>query len=287
VLRGYLELVRPANVTTALADVLAGYAVAGLGQPRALPWLLLSTAGLYAGGIVLNDFFDRRLDAVERPERPIPSGRVPARAAAVFGGTLLAAGIIAASAATGPSGLIALAIACAVLAYDAAAKQHAVFGPLTMGTCRALNLLLGVSAVPAVLMSEWPIAAIPLAYITAVTLLSRGEVRGGTRTAALAVLLLLTGVLMALAALSLGSAGPAGWGLLLTLFLTWRVIPPFWRASRRADAASIRDAVRAGVLSLVLVDAIIGAAYAGMIYSLVVLATAVVATSLARLFPVT
>ena len=73
--RGYLELVRPANVATALADVLAGYAVAGLGNPG-LGWLLLSTACLYAGGVVLNDVFDRDLDRIERPERPIPSGRV-------------------------------------------------------------------------------------------------------------------------------------------------------------------------------------------------------------------
>ena len=71
-IRPYLELMRPANVATALADVLAGYAVAGLGNPRALPWLLLSTACLYAGGVVLNDFFDRDVDRLERPERPIP-----------------------------------------------------------------------------------------------------------------------------------------------------------------------------------------------------------------------
>ena len=77
-LRGYLELLRPPNVMTAVADVLAGYAVAGLSNWAALPWLLGATACLYAGGVVLNDFFDRHLDARERPERPLPSGRVPA-----------------------------------------------------------------------------------------------------------------------------------------------------------------------------------------------------------------
>ena len=102
--RGYVELVRPANVATALADVLAGYAVAGQGDPRLNPsllaWLLLSTACLYAGGVVLNDVFDRDLDRIERPERPIPSGRVSTTAAAGLGSGLLAAGILAATLAT-------------------------------------------------------------------------------------------------------------------------------------------------------------------------------------------
>src|SRR3954463_8694206 len=98
--RGYLELLRPANVVTAVADVLAGYAVAGRGNHRALPWLLAATVCLYAGGGVLNDVFDRTLDAVERPERPIPSGRVTASRAALLGGMLLAAGVALAAVAS-------------------------------------------------------------------------------------------------------------------------------------------------------------------------------------------
>ena len=111
-LRAYLELLRPANVVTAVADVLAGYAVAGRANGPALPWLLAATVCLYAGGVVLNDFFDRELDAVERPERPIPSGRVPASRAAVLGAALLAAGIVAA--AHGPSAAAAIAVAFVV-----------------------------------------------------------------------------------------------------------------------------------------------------------------------------
>jgi len=53
---------------TAVADGLAGFAAAGLGNPGALPWLLASTACLYAGGVALNDFFDRELDLIERKE---------------------------------------------------------------------------------------------------------------------------------------------------------------------------------------------------------------------------
>jgi len=287
VLRGYLELLRPANVTTALADVLAGYAVAGLANPPALPWLLIATACLYAGGIVLNDVFDRNVDAVERPERPIPSGRVSTSNAGLLGAGLLAAGVAAASAANPTALAMAVAIAGAVLLYDGVSKRYPVVGPINMGMCRALNLGLGMAAVPDMLAVRWPLGAIPLVYIAAVTTLSRGEVWGGARSTARVAFALVVGVLTALSALALRAPSPSAAALLLTLFLAWRVVPPFWQAVRVGGPTTIRRAVRAGVLSLVLVDAVIGASYAGMIYSLAILATAGLAALLARLFPVT
>ena len=287
-LRGYLELLRPANVVTAVADVLAGYAVAGRANHRALPWLLGATVCLYAGGIVLNDFFDRRVDAIERPERPIPSGRVPASSAAMLGGALLAAGAAAAAQATLAAALIAIALAALIVLYDARLKRYSIAGPLNMGLCRGLNLLLGVAAVPAALAGRWPIALIAVVYIAAVTVVSRGEVHGGRRGAATFALISLSGVLVAL--LMVGGRG-RGIGqfvvLALLAVLAYRVLPPFWRVRNDPSPAVISRAVRAGVLSLVLVDAAISVAYAGPVYGAAVLATALVAGSLARLFAVT
>ena len=150
--RAYLELLRPANVVTALADVLAGFAIAGLRHPETLPWLLLSSCCLYAGGVVLNDVFDRDLDRIERPERPIPSGRVSTRSAATLGGG--AARCRCRGRRDAPRrrrAAMALAIAAAVLLYDAWGKRQAPIAPLNMALCRALNLMLGVAAVPAAL----------------------------------------------------------------------------------------------------------------------------------------
>lgn len=286
-LRPYLELLRPANVVTALADVLAGHAVAGRGNVRAVPWLLGATACLYAGGVVLNDFFDRGLDAVERPERPIPSGRVPAAAAAGIGAALLILGVSAAAAATAEALAIAVAIAACVLLYDAWGKRHARIGPLNMGLCRGLNLLLGMAAVPAAVAAHWLLALLPLTYIAAVTTVSRGEVHGGSTAAARGSLVALTGVLIALALISAGRTAGSIAGLALTLLLGWRVLPAFWRAYKDARPPAIRRAVRVGVLSLVLIDAAISAVYAGPLYSAAVLATALAASGLARLFSVT
>jgi 4-hydroxybenzoate polyprenyltransferase len=288
VLRGYLELLRPANVVTAVADVLAGYAVAGRANSPALPWLLTATVCLYAGGVVLNDFFDRELDAVERPERPIPSGRVPARQAAALGTALLAGGVVAAAQGTSAAGAVAAAIALLVVLYDARAKRHALAGPVNMGLCRGLNLLLGVAAVPAALAGNWPLALISVVYIAAVTTVSRGEVHGGKAGAAAFALISLGGVLAALTAIGLDAGGSGQiLALVLTALLGYRVLPRFWQVYKDPGPLVIRRAVKAGVLSLVLVDAAISAAYAGPLYGAAVLATALVAGSLARLFAVT
>ena len=286
-LRGMIELTRPANVATAIADVLAGFGVAGLHNRRALPWLLLATACLYAAGVVLNDVFDREIDRVERPERPIPSGRVPVAAAAWCGAILLAAGVLAAAFATAAAAAIALAIATAVLLYDAWGKRWLATAPLNMGLCRALNLLLGVAAVPAALAASWPLAGIPLLYIAAITALSRGEVHGGRRRIAAAALISLSAALAALAWIALRSGDRAAAALALTVVLGWRVLPPFWRATATPAPAAIRTAVRRGILSLVLVDAAIATAYAGLLYGAAVLLTALAAGWLARWFAVT
>ncbi len=284
-LRPYIELIRPANVVTALADVLAGYGIAGLSDHAALPWLLVSTSCLYAGGVVLNDVFDRDLDRLERPERPIASGRVSVAAAAWFGAVLLAAGIVAAAMATLTAALVATAIAGFVLLYDAWGKRQGLFGPVNMGICRGLNLLLGVAAVPAALAPAWPLALLPLVYITAVTALSRGEVHGGRREVAAFALISLSLVLIALLLLA-GAQRSLAAGL-LTVVLGLVLLPLVWRAYRTPDAVTIRRAIRGGVLLLALMDAALGAAYAGHIYSLLILATATVAGRLARRFAVT
>ena len=286
-LRPYLELLRPANVATALADVLAGFALAGLANRPSLPWLLLSTVCLYGGGIVLNDVFDRDIDRVERPERPIPSGRVSTARAAIFGGTLLAAAIVAAALVSPAALMMSLAIAGCVLLYDAWGKRHGAIAPLNMAMCRALNLLLGAAAVPAALSRVWPIAGIPLLYIYAVTAVSRGEVHGGSsRTAAVALRVLLGSLIALLVIVVRAGAYPVP-AVILVAVLGWRVIPAFTAARARPEPATIRRAVKRGVLSLVLLDAALAAAFAGPTYAAIVLATGLAAGWLARMFAVT
>src|SRR5688572_31218753 len=111
-LTGFLRLMRPANIVTAISDILAGAALAGYvgggEQTASVLWLVLSTIGLYGGGVVFNDVFDAALDRVERPERPIPSGLISETEAATLGSMLLAIGVGAAFIFSTLSGCIAL-----------------------------------------------------------------------------------------------------------------------------------------------------------------------------------
>ena len=273
-------------MATSLADVLAGFAVAGLGNRGVLPWLLAATVCLYAGGVVLNDVFDLDIDRAERPERPLPSGRVSRRAAAVLGGSLLVSGIVLAFNATTAAGCVALATAASILLYDAWGKRHTWTGPVNMGLCRAGNLMLGVAAVPAALALAWPLGALPLVYITAVTAVSRGEVHGGKRPVAAFALISLGLVLLALFWLSSATVFSLA-GVLLTAVLAVRLLPAYARVWRQPAPQTIRTAVRAGVLSLVLLDAVLGAVYAGPLYSVAILGTGLAAGWLARRFAVT
>jgi 4-hydroxybenzoate polyprenyltransferase len=283
-MRAYLQLLRPANIVTALADVLAGAAIA-YGADRVAPaWLLVSTACLYGGGVVLNDFFDRDLDAKERPERPIPSGRVPPAHAATLGFALLACGVLAAARTSAACAVLAALIAALVLLYDGWAKRGWA-GPLVMGACRACNLLLGVAVVAGALDAQWPIALLGFAHIVGVTTVSRGEVHGSRRGPAAIGLVLVAGVVGALALLV------ARDGLIVAMLLTagfaWQVLPPFWAAWRQRDAGTIRGAVRAGVLGLLILDAALAATYGASMVAVIILALAMVARALSRAFAVT
>src|ERR1700761_3343371 len=122
----YLRLMRPANIVTSVADVLAGIAISGYFlnlnvnasslYPVAL--LCLSTIGLYGGGIVFNDVFDAELDKIERPERAIPSGLVSLKEASLLGAFLLVWGIGFAFSQSMLSGAIAVAISFFALLYN-------------------------------------------------------------------------------------------------------------------------------------------------------------------------
>ncbi len=289
--KAFLSLARPANLLTAIADVLAGMAIAGHFQdrsPAAAPvgWLCLATVGLYGGGVVFNDVFDAKLDAVERPERPIPSGLISQGAAATLGVVLLAVGVAASVQVNQMAGLLAIGIAIASVVYDRFGKHHRLLGPLNMGLCRGLNLLLGVSILPEQ-VGPWAwVGLIPIIYIAAITMISRGEVHGGSAgTLRLAGLLyaLVIGCVAALAQRQqqLGTALP------FLLLFGYYIFPPLWRAVREPVGQNIGLAVRAGVLSLIVMNAAWVAAFASFPLAMLVFCLLPLSRLLAKLFAVT
>jgi len=287
----FLRLIRPANIVTSVADVLAGIAISGyfLGAGyEFLPVFLLclSTIGLYGGGIVFNDVFDAELDKMERPERAIPSGAVSIGEATVLGIILLGIGLAAAFAFSALSGMIAFLIIVFALVYNKYGKHHSFLGPLNMGLCRGLNLLLGISIISISLQSLYFLGLIPLIYIFSITMISQGEVHGSNRNK------LYTGAILYLIVIGsiLYSAYQNQQLLFAVFFLlafAWMIFKPLFVAIEDPVGKNIGKAVKAGVISLILMDAAWASAYGQIYFALLIAVLLPLSLWLAKRFAVT
>lgn len=147
-LLAYFQLMRLPAVFTAMSDIILGFLLThGSFSPAvSFALLLVASASLYLSGMVFNDVFDRKVDAAERPSRPIPSGRISTQKAATLGGLLMLAGVGAAQTVGMQSLIVASLLVVAILGYDMLLK-NTFLAPLMMGICRFLNVMLGASAV--------------------------------------------------------------------------------------------------------------------------------------------
>ena len=209
--RSYLQLMRLPAVFTAMADVTMGFLFVQSGGTEwkptpsdfaTLATLVVASSLLYLAGMVLNDVFDVELDRRQRPERPIPSGRIPLEAARRLGWRLLTLGVAVAAGAmffTGSllPGVVAAILATVVLLYDAWLKRTPL-GPAAMGACRMLNVLLGMSVVDAQFHAEhWLVAGAIGVYVAGVTLFARKESeQSSSPQLSLATLVIVLGIAM-------------------------------------------------------------------------------------------
>ena len=171
-----LRLGRVSNLPTVWTNVLAG-AVLGGGDWRSwrLGLMLVAMSSFYVGGMYLNDYFDRAIDARERPERPIPSGHISANAVAAIGFALVAAGAVA-TAAMGPAAAaMAALLAISIVAYDLHHKANP-FAPVVMGACRALIYGATATALSGGVSIFVAVAAVAVAaYVAGLTYAARQE----------------------------------------------------------------------------------------------------------------
>jgi len=144
--RGLLDLIRPVNC------VMIGFAVivgAFVSKPSAASWPQL-TLGFLTGFLIcaysmsVNDIYDMEVDRVNRPDRPVPSGRISVREASRFSVAMLAAGMACAFLSFIPLA-IAIAIAYAFLSwlYNARAKKTGLPGNLIVASSLAIPFIYG------------------------------------------------------------------------------------------------------------------------------------------------
>jgi len=153
--RIHLTLGRVSNLPTVWSNILCAWIIVGGYNSLQLASLLLGASLLYVGGMYLNDYCDRDFDSELRPERPIPSGLIPAPAVRAIAATLLLLGFAAlawtgfAADATDWHRYLPAAFAAgtvlAILLYDSNHKQNPI-APIYMAACRALLYLTVASA---------------------------------------------------------------------------------------------------------------------------------------------
>ncbi|MFF3339934.1 UbiA family prenyltransferase [Streptomyces flavidovirens] len=144
-LAAWAELLRVSALFTVPGDAVAGAASIGVRPNRGTALAVGASLCLYEAGMALNDWADRAEDAVDRPHRPIPSGRVMPGAALAASAALTAAGLALAAGAGRRALGTATALAATIWAYDLHLK-HTPAAPATMAMARSLDLLLGATA---------------------------------------------------------------------------------------------------------------------------------------------
>jgi 4-hydroxybenzoate polyprenyltransferase len=206
---------------------------------------------LYLAGMALNDYADREVDAEERPNRPIPSGRVPAKTALGIGMGLMAAGIATAAAVDGRRGARkASALAGMVCLYDFATKNTSI-SPLVMGACRTLDVLSGADSACRAL----PAATVIGAHTVAITSVSRFEAQGGPASVGRAALVASGAVSVAALAVNVGTIRRSPIAAVVSAASIATYAIPFAGAAREAMAnpepRQLQKVVGTGVMGMI------------------------------------
>jgi 4-hydroxybenzoate polyprenyltransferase len=245
-----VRLFRLPSVLTVPGDVLLGAAWGGeREEPVTVAALALGSSLLYLGGMALNDWADRELDARERPWRPLPAGEVPpavalGSAVALTGGALALAG-----AAGGARRLLAvLPLATTVWLYDLRAKETPA-GPWTMAVARALDVLAGADRRA---LRAMPPAAVVGTHALLLTLVSAREVGGADRVLTGRALLGIAATTTAAATLILWeprSPDSAALALFCLALYGWAMGRAGVAALRRPVPVRLQRLVGAGVLA--------------------------------------
>ncbi len=204
--RAWLELSRGSNLPTVWSNVLHGMGaghyvlIATHGGPEYVEtmtrnplWyldqgfmLLVGMSFIYVAGMVLNDVFDAKDDAIHRPARPIPSGRVSRVRAGAVGALLLTTGVaVTAVYRCAAVPVLAGFLALCVLAYDLLHRVK-LLGYLLMPLCRALVVMTAALAFGPTGGGLWLLhvggaAAVLAIYTAAITLTAWAEHRGDPR----------------------------------------------------------------------------------------------------------
>ena len=178
-----VEILRPHNMLAAAACVAAGYRIAGGAEASMAARLALVTALVTGAGNAINDACDVEIDRVNKPFRPIPSGRTTRRAALVLWAVLTVATTAMAPALL-PRGAAAVMLAwqAGLALYAVRLKRAFLAGNVLVAAIAASAFVAGALAAGDPGAVAWPAAA-TLAFVTSRELIKGAEDVEGDRRA--------------------------------------------------------------------------------------------------------
>lgn len=184
----YLLLIRAPNLFTVPSNILSGYfatTLIGDADITQLLLLIFSSIFLYVAGIILNDYFDINVDRKERPNRPLASGQITKRSALLIATSSIVAGNVLSWSVSWNSFIISFCLTIVIFIYNYWLKRNRAGNPLTMGSARFLNVLLGGSSALG-LVTKMDLTLVFVGYClflytAAISLLSLKEVSTGER----------------------------------------------------------------------------------------------------------
>lgn len=144
-LKAYFELTRPVNAVIAAASIFVGAIVTGEKIEPLWNVILVCLSGICiaGGGNAINDYFDIEVDRINRPQRPIPSGRASKTWAFVFSLLLLAVGTLLGLVLGWKTGLIAFCSSALLILYSYRFKQVALLGNCVVSFVASLAFIYG------------------------------------------------------------------------------------------------------------------------------------------------
>ncbi|MGO9388006.1 MAG: UbiA family prenyltransferase [Methanobacterium sp.] len=151
-MNAYLEIIRPGNAIMAVIAVLLIAIISGIFTIKILLACIVVFIITGAGNSI-NDYFDYKIDAINKPERPIPSGRISLNKAGFYSLALLLIGTILAFILGLLPGLIALSTALLMVYYAYSLKKKFLIGNIVISFLTGLTFVFGGVIVGEILTS--------------------------------------------------------------------------------------------------------------------------------------
>ena len=164
---GLLTMMRLPNCVMIGFAVIVGEIISSVIVPsRAAFYGFMAGFFLLAASMVVNDYFDREIDLINEPKRPLPSGVVSRTEALSFAAILGSLGLLSASKTGIPTLLIALLSLVIMISYNARVKKTGLLGNVLVSTNVAIPFVYGGFAVASL---NWSLAIFALlAFLSSV-----------------------------------------------------------------------------------------------------------------------